>query len=68
MCRQAATKLAAVVCLVPHGYQSPFISWPKLSAIGSPKARTALAKLVMYASLAPSAIDCADVSNGSQAA
>ena len=30
----ALTKSAADVDFVPHGYQKPFISWPKLMAMG----------------------------------
>ncbi len=45
--RHAATNSAGVVCVVPHGYQLPFISCPKLSATGSFSARTALANWVM---------------------
>ena len=42
MCRQAATNSAAVVWSVPHGYQLPFISCPKLIATGRLNAATAL--------------------------
>ena len=45
--RHAVTNSAGVVCLVPHGYQEPFISCPKLSATGRFSARTALANCVM---------------------
>ena len=46
MCRQAATNSAGVAWVVPHGYQLPFISCPKLSATGPWNAATALAKLL----------------------
>ena len=36
MCRQAATKSAGEVFPLPQEYQSPFISWPKLTITGRP--------------------------------
>jgi hypothetical protein len=62
MCRQAATNSDAEVWPVPHGYQLPFISWPKLIATGRLSLRTASANLVMYPSLWPLAIAAAVVS------
>ena len=47
MCRQAATNSAAVVCCVPHEYQLPFISCPKLIATGTPRVCTAFANFRM---------------------
>ena len=56
-----------MVCVVPHGYQLPFISCPKLSATGTFSARTALANWVTYASLCPAAMDWMLALYGSQA-
>src|SRR6266487_3221418 len=66
MCRHAATNSAGVACSVPHGYQLPFISWPKLMATGRLSVWTPRAKAVMYASLRPAAIARRLVPNGSQ--
>ena len=65
MCRHALTKVAAVVSLVPHGYQWPFISCAKLIATGTAVLRT-LSRTPDVRVLEPSAISPRPVLNGSQ--
>src|SRR5262249_1207030 len=66
MCRQAATNWAAVDLPVPHGYQLPFISWPKAMTTGMFASRTSSAYWRTESSLLPAALAGSDGLYGSQ--